>query len=294
MADILAKLPDFDELWDYGDPEGSENAFRKLAAAHPEDEARSWRLQLRTQIARARGLQRRFDEAEELLDELEEDLGEGDSLARLRLLLERGRVRRSSGEVAESTPFFRDAWESAQRLGEDGFAVDAAHMLAIVVEGEAGLEWHEKARKLAATSSDPRANRWLPSLANNLGWTYHGLDRFEDALGCFEQALQLREESGDESSIRVAMWCVGRCLRSLDRASEALEVQMQLLDEHEEIGEPSGYVYEELGELLWEKGERDDARPHFRRASEILGKDEWLQAEEPERLDRLKRLAGDK
>ncbi len=293
MTDEIAlDLPSYDELWDYADPQATERVFRELEALYPQNEAQSWRLELRTQIARTLGLQRRFDEAHALLDEVDESLPPSDSIAGLRSSLERGRLHRSTGNISASIPLFEKAWHTAQKLDHDPLAVDAAHMLAIVVEGEDGLGWHERARSLATTSSDPGANRWLASLANNLGWTYHGLKRFEDALDCFEQALTLREEKGDPEAIRVARWCIGRCLRSMDRLPGALAVQRRLLDEYTEAGEESGYVHEELGELLLVTDAAEEARPHFKKASQILSKDEWLQETDADRLARLERLGG--
>ena len=52
-------------LWDFDDPEVSERRFREAAAAT--DDAEERRL-LDTQIARALGLQGRFDEANRALD----------------------------------------------------------------------------------------------------------------------------------------------------------------------------------------------------------------------------------
>src|SRR5829696_8860798 len=79
-------------LWDFDDPAGSEQRLRDAAAgAHGAVEA-AWL----TQVARAIGLQERYDEAHALLDELE---AEDDETA-VRLALERGRLLRSAGDDA--------------------------------------------------------------------------------------------------------------------------------------------------------------------------------------------------
>jgi Flp pilus assembly protein TadD len=54
-----------------------------------------------------------------------------------------------------------------------------------------------------------------------------------------------------------------------------------------------GYVSEELGELLLALGRGDEARPHFRRAADLLSQDAWLAEREPERLARLRQLGAD-
>lgn len=284
------ELPNFDELWDFSAPKETEAAFRKLEGHYRDIEDQDWRLQLRTQIARAMGLERRFDEARGVLDEVAEELADGQNLSRVRYLLEIGRVENSSGNPGACVAHFQEAWQGARNIGDDGLAVDAAHMLAIVEEAEESLQWHEKAMNLAMESSQPGARKWLPSLSNNLGWTYHDMGRFEDALSCFRTALELREQAGQDEEVRIANWCVGRCLRSLERFEDALAIQRKLLAQYDSLGQPSGYVHEELGELLLVKKGVEEARPHFRRAFEVLSADDWLVANESARIERLRAL----
>jgi len=124
---------DFDTLWDYQRPEGTEAAFRALLPEAERGPDRSYHLQLLTQIARAQGLQRRFDAAHETLDVVEARLGDAPLVARLRYLLERGRVFNSSAAPDSARPLFQQAWDLSGAAPEVAFyAVDAAHMLAIV------------------------------------------------------------------------------------------------------------------------------------------------------------------
>ncbi len=90
--------------------------------------------------------------------------------------------------------------------------------------------------------------------------------------------------------MRIARWCVARCLRSLGRVEEALAEQQALAAELEAEGEVDGYVDEELAECLLVLGRGDDARAHFSRAYTELSGDAGLQANEPERLERLRAL----
>lgn len=286
----MANLFDFDSLWNYNDPAGTETKFRDLlpsAEAHPDPE---YHPQLLTQIARTLGLQRKFEKAHALLDEVEPLLAEDTPVARVRYLLERGRTFNSSGEKALAKPLFLKAWDLARALGEDFYAVDAAHMVAIVEPGESGLEWNMTAIQYAEGSEQERARGWLGSLYNNTGWSYHDLGEFEKALDLFERALAFREQQGGEENIRIARWCIARCLRSLGRVEEALKIQLALLEEARRTGAPDGYTHEELGELLLLKGQAEQARPHFTTAYEILSQDPWLVENETERLARLKKL----
>jgi tetratricopeptide (TPR) repeat protein len=163
-------------------------------------------------------------------------------------------------------------------------------MMGIVEPPEEQIPWTLRALELADRSPDPKARRWRASLYNNIGWSYHELGRFPEALGMFEKALAAREESGDEGKIRIAEWCVARGLRSLGRAEEALERQTALLSQCRDAGDAGGFVYEEMGECLQAMGREDEARPHFARAYDCLRKDAGPSDSQPERLARLKRL----
>lgn len=285
-------LRTFDSLWDYDDPAGTEAKFRALLPAAEASGDRSTLLQLRTQVARTLGLQKKYDAANEQLDRVEAELPDAPPVVRVRYLLERGRVLNTSGSPESARPLFEEAWDAAREAGEDGFAVDAAHMVAIVADPDGSIEWNERALDLARTSPDARAAKWKGSLLNNLGWTYHDLGRFEDAHRLFEEALAFRREQGDAGPIRIARWCVARSLRSLGRIDEALARQRELLAENEAANAKDGYVLEEIAECLLASGREEEARPYFARAHEELAKDPWLPEHEPERLARLAKLGG--
>lgn len=280
----------FDALWNYDDPAGTEAAFRKVL----EEEAPGWAVadqaELLTQIARALGLQKRFEEADEVLDQAEA-LGKGHSLAESRVLLERGRVRNSSGDKAGAIPLFEKALVKANEANEDFFAVDALHMLAIASPSEKQMYWHKEAIARAEKSADPKARGWLGSLYNNLGWSLHDAGLFQEALSTFQKALDFREEQGKESPIRIAKWSVARCIRSLGRPAEALEMQRQLHQECASSNSPDGFVEEEIAECLLALGRAEEAKPHFAQAHELL-KESLLDPSGQERLDRLLTLSA--
>lgn len=263
--------PDFDSLWDYSNPKTTETKFRGLL---PQLEmGTSARLELLTQIARTQGLQHMFDEAHHTLDEVERDLEETDSCAKVRYLLERGRVFNSSGKAGEARPFFDEAFDMAKRLGEDFYAVDAIHMLAIVSEPASALTLNLQAIQLAESSGQEKARNWLGSLYNNTGWAYHDIGDYESALEIFQKAESFFRSKGGVEKIRIAVWTVARCLRSLNRIEEALSKQKALKDELESAGESDGYVYEEIGECLLALKRDDEAKPYFSKAYEILSAD---------------------
>lgn len=279
-------MADIAELWDFDRPDVSEERFRAALGAATGSDA----LVLRTQLARALGLQRRFDEAAAELDAVPDN---GDPLVRTYRELERGRVLNSGGDPDAARARFLTALAEAEAAGLDHLAADAAHMMAIVEPGEAQIPWAERALAIAGASADPRARRWIGSVSHNLGWTLHGLGRHEEALAVWRRALvfreeQFREKQGDAGALHIAQWTVARGLRSLGRYEEALAIQRDLAGRVDS----DGYVREELGELLLALGRPDEARPHFAAAYAMLSQDEWLAADEPDRLARLARLAA--
>ena len=279
-----------DDLWDYGDPDGSERRFTALLVRARHDECRRYVAETLTQIARAQGLQRRFAEADRTLDDADAAVGSDDRRGRVRILLERGRIANTAGRPGRGTDWFLNAWELARASGEDALAIDAAHMLGIVDPPHSAGEWNERAMELARSSSDPDAQRWIASLANNMAWARHDARDYEEALELFQIALAERERQDDPVRTRIARWSVARCLRSLGRADEALAEQRVLAAELEAVGEIDGYVTEEIAECLLTLGRKDEARPAFARAYAELSADDELLTRQPERLERLRML----
>ena len=287
--------------WDFDDVHASyADLSRAVETAGPDTPEG---LALRTQLARAEGLQGSFPTADVTLDAVEADLQRllpalTDAQVhhlRARLAIERGRVLNSTGSPEASRPLFETAYDEAAAADLAGLAVDALHMSAIAVgrtDGpSAASAINAQAISVAESSDDPAARRWLGSLLNNHGWDLHDAGSFEDALAVFRRAVEIRQEFGTHRELEVARWCVGRCLRSLERYSEALEIQEQLASTA--AGAEDGYVYEEIGENLLALGRADEASPYFSRAHELLSDDDWLVDNESERLDRLATLAED-
>ena len=133
----------------------------------------------------------------------------------------------------------------------------------------------------------------MGSLYNNIGWGYFESQDYAAALDMFDKALAFRQAQKKPVEIRIARWCVAKAYRYLDRTDEALAIQQDLLAElNAAEAKPDGYVFEELAECLFKLGRLDEARPHFRSAYQLLSQDPWLAEKEPERIARLKKLAG--
>jgi tetratricopeptide (TPR) repeat protein len=224
--------------WDFDDPAGSEERFRAAAATAEGAD----RLVLLTQVARALGLQERYDEGHAVLDQLSVD----DAEVATRVSIERGRLLRSSGGPDAARPHFEAAAAAAREAGLEALHVDALHMIALVAPAEDQQRLTEEALAVARASTAQAARDWDASLLNNLGMAHTDAGDWPAALAAFEEALAARERIGDAALTRVARWMVGWALRNLGRTEEALAVQTALKAELEAIGEEDPYVDEEL------------------------------------------------
>jgi tetratricopeptide (TPR) repeat protein len=286
FSEMLAE--NFHRQWDFDRPDLSEERFRAIVDRAGVDPL--VRVEGLTHLARALGLQRRFGEGHETLDLAERDLLVSQSRLSARIKLERGRLFNSAGQPDRSISCFLDAWAMAVRAKADDEAIDAAHMLGIVVGDDEGLAWNRRAFDLALASSDPRGRAWRAPLANNIGWALFDRNDLVGALEVLRQALKFREEARQPAEILIAKWAVARTLRALDRIDDALTIQQALQAELSRAGKTDHYVEEELGECLWAAKKRDEAKPWLRRALEGFRTDEWMVANEAERLARLERF----
>ena len=167
-------------LWDFDDLDATEGRFRAL------------RAEALTQLARVQGLREDYDGGDRLLDEVTED----EPRVRIRVDLERGRLRRSSGDKDAALPLFERAFASAVEAGEDWLAGDAAHMAALAAPDRDGfVAWTNRGLELAERS--PTAAYWAGPLLNNLGWEHFDAEEYEQALDAFERALAIRERDPD-------------------------------------------------------------------------------------------------
>jgi tetratricopeptide (TPR) repeat protein len=282
---------DFDKLWDYNDPEATEKKFRELLPAAEKNKDTGYYLELMTQIARTNSLRMKFDEAHGILDKVMKQLKPEHIVPRIRFMLERGRTYNSSKEYEKARELFMAAYMQADKYGEDNLAIDAVHMLGIVDKDEESLKWNELAIKMAEETKDEKAKGWLGALYNNTGWTYHDMEEYEKALELFERNVKWHTEKKSGMQLYIAKWSVARCLRSLGRTEEALNMQLELRGKDSEMYAcEDGYNSEEIAECMYALGRAEEAKPYFKRAYEQLSKDIWVQENDKEKLERLRTL----
>lgn len=255
---------DLTTLWDFKEPEASEQRFREALKNSSGDDA----LILQTQIARTYGLRKNLSKAQDILKSVEKRIPSAGPEVRARYALELGRTYASAAhppeqQTADARNLARIAYESALATSReahlDGLSIDAIHMLAFVDTAPADqLKWAREAMAVVETSSQPDAKKWEASIRNNIGYALHELGRFDEALASFKQAVVLREQGTNAEATRTAHWMVAWTLRALGRVDEALEIQLRLERECEKARAPDPYVFEEL-ELLY-RAQGDESR----------------------------------
>jgi tetratricopeptide (TPR) repeat protein len=268
------------DLWDFGDAAASEERFREAADEAADDEAEGLAL---TQLARAQGLQGKFEQARESLAHAKRLIGDEGSAADVQYFLELGRVENSSGNAPAAMPHFAEALRLAQALNADYAALDAAHMVAIASPPELQVKNGLKALELARACKDDKAKRWIGPIVNNLGWSYMDLNQPAEALPYFRESLEFRITQGTEAPIRMARYSLGCVLRTLGELQEALAVQREALA----MGGSVGYIEEEIGECLFALGQPEEARSFFAEAHAKLSANTDLATSEPERMARI-------
>ena len=278
---------DIESMWDWNDYQLSEEIFTKaIDQADPSQE--EYILELKTQLARTYSLRGEYQEAEKILSSLGDVRNTDFVTAKTRYALEYGRVKNSSGDKSLAKRHFESAIDFAKEANNEYLYIDALHMMALITDSGESVEWHNMAIEAVRTTSDEKAQKWEGALLNNLGWLYHDMELYNDALEIFKQALEWREMQENEKATNIARWSVARCMRSLEEYNEALEIQRMLLDEYGQ--KEDGYVYEEIAENMLALGQNEEAKEYFKTAFEMLSKDEWFVRNESERLKRIEQL----
>lgn len=281
-----------DRLWDFDHPNVSQARFAEEARRYPPQSREA--MEATTQVARAEGLQRHFDDADKTLDRVQRALDSQPQRVRVRYLLERGRRENSSGHAQKAVEWFQQALAASEHdklPGASYYRVDALHMLAIASPPEQQLAWHRRSLADASAATEARTQKWRASLLNNLGWTLHDRGDYAEALDVWQQALAAHEAARNVALARIARWTVARGLRSLGRLDEAWSMQLALADEFASINAPDGYVFEELAEIAMLRNDRETARTWAEKAYALLREDPDMRANNADRLARLADLA---
>jgi tetratricopeptide (TPR) repeat protein len=275
-------------LWDFDDLDATEKRLQAQLGTETTDDGRA---EVLAELARVEGLRGEFAEGDALLDDAT-DLNRRGGVASARIDLERGRLRRSSGDPTAARPLFESAFAVADEAGQAFIAADAAHMIALVApDREVFAHWTMRGIEIAESHDD--ASYWLGPLLNNLGWEYYEADDFEPALNAFERALRARErDPSNAAAVEIARYAVGKTLRALGRADDAVPLLEQAVGWATRESAPDGWFHEELAEEYGAIGRSEDAREQARLAIPLLEVADPSFASDTERAARLHHLAG--
>jgi tetratricopeptide (TPR) repeat protein len=284
---------DFDMLWNPLNLPASEAALRArfLATSGQTSSDRSANIEVLSLIARAESAQSRLSEAKTTLHQAQNLLSEEHRVsAKIRWLLESGRISILEKTPSQARTAFAEAFTLASNSGEDYLAVEVAQMIATVEPQKTQQEWIMRAIGIAEISPQIEAKRWLGSLYTSLGWKLYDLRQYEKSLETFQKSLSHLKIHGSDREIFLAKWSAGKVLRTMNRTEEALAIQKGLLSELGIGGTKDGRLFEELAECLHTLKRESEAEIYFDLAYRELSNDEWVTDNQPVKLKRLKDL----
>jgi tetratricopeptide (TPR) repeat protein len=297
-SDIKTKLLDLDLLWNPLNPDGSKAAFEALLpeAERLVSEDHTFLIELRSLIGRAEAFAKRYPEALASLKLAEQLLGEQKAVyrvsAKIRCLIERGRLHVLERTPSQARTLLSEAWTLAIHSGEDYLAVEAAQIIATIEPQKQQQEWILRGIEIAERSPQTKPKRWLGTLHATLGWKLFELRQFDTALATFQQALRHLKTQGTDREQFVARWSIGRVLRAQGKTEEALSIQNALLAELGIGGARDGRLYEEIAECLQSLNRAQDAKLYFELAYRELSNDPWVKDNQPQELKRMKTLGN--
>ena len=239
--------------WNFDDPAATEVVFRDLLENTTDAVDR---VVIQTQIARALGLQGKFDEGMDLID----SVADVDHTTLSWRAIEMGRLHRSKGELEPAGANFILAMSQSDQEEEpnpdqvlESLHFDAMHMYALVLSPADQIEFTKESLRKISDSTNPLVRRWSVTFLNNLGMAYTEIGDWQSAYAAFLDAQGDARQLGDPNRIFPARYMVGWALRNLDRRDEALAHMEALQHDLAAAGRSDQYVAAELAILRGEK-----------------------------------------
>ena len=132
------------------------------------------------------------------------------------------------------------------------------------------VETHQIALASARQIGDQRGEAMV---LNNLGIGY-ARRLLDDAIGCFEQAMDIRREIGDRPGEAQTAANLADTYLRIDRVEEALDLLNRALAIHRQEGHQygEGVALNNLGEVFLAKGRAEEAVPTLGQARDIFAK----------------------
>ncbi len=293
--DIYKQFPDVDGFWADKTLSQTEFAIRETLHQQQSDDQKLNRIETLTQLVRLLNILGNPSEAAATLKQAQDIIASCEPSAHriraeIRLALEHGRHLWLARNPARAQSFLNHAWTLATTNKEYFFAIDAALMLAITQPPKFQNEWINKALNLAEKTDEPQAKLWLTHLYLVKGWQFFDFHRYDEALQNFTKAFERPRDKGVTTNLQVIRWSMARALRSLNKLSEALEIQNTLLVELSSAGQKNGFVLLEIAECLQLLQKTEEAKSFYESAYNELSADTWYLDNHKAELNRMQFL----
>ncbi len=173
----------------------------------------------------------------------------------IRLYLSEGQLLTEAGAYQESYDFYN---QTLEKFPEN---TDLIYARAMMAEKLGHLDWLERDMHWILEREPDNA-----TALNALGYTLADVtDRYEEALGYIQKALELRP---DDPAILDSIGWVNYRMENYDEAERYLRKALVTLEDAE--------ISSHLGEVLWARGEHEDAKKTIRNALKSSPKDSRL------------------
>ncbi len=281
------------EMWDFSNPYKCEKNFLKKIKEHSDSAFEVW--ELKTQVARALGLQGQFVEAFKLLDSIQTDLEHAPQcisrdLVRVRYNLEMGRISILNKKACKSIAYLKFAFQLACNIEADDLSIDAVRMLVSVVSVNERIEYGLKGINIALKSRDERIRSNVGELAIELGKAYFSRQEYQKSIEQFMHACDFFSKAFDAEKVRHIRRSICIAQRFLGQHKEAL-LELRVQEQwHKKFGTTDGIVFEEIAENLLSLGHISSSK-YFSKALECFEADSSVEEKEPEKLARIRKLA---
>lgn len=192
----------------------------------------------------------RLEEAREHLAKVRNQID--NEALQVRLYLSEGQLLREAGAYQESYDFYN------QTLEKYPDNIDLVYARAMMAEKLGHLDWLERDMHWILEREPDNA-----TALNALGYTLaDSTDRYEEAMGYIKKALEIRP---DDPAILDSMGWVNYRLGNYAEAERYLRKALAILEDAE--------IASHLGEVLWARGQQEDAKKTVRDALEISPED---------------------
>jgi len=255
-ANPLAALEHADEVFQAHDYQSALEAYTDATRQAHEEFNRSVEVEALSQMARMNLLLNNKEKGREWLDKALERASDNDPLGWSRYLGVRGRFEWKDGDLATARQTFDEMYTYCNTNALYSRAIDAAHMIAIVVESpEEQIEWGKRGIE-AAEAGD--VSSWLGPLWNNLACTHYDMEQYDSALTCYEKAREFHWQHSGEVAKLFADYSIGMTHRKLGDLERAGQWLRPCLAWAERLGNhgATGQCCEDLGEIAVTQGDK--------------------------------------